>query len=68
MGALKDIRDIVIDTSKPKPERIREYLSQMENPYEYMDGGVHVILKFADTTETLTDRLISYASCMNGNM
>ena len=68
MGGIKDIHNVVIDTSKTKPERIREYLSQVENPNEYMDGDVHVTWKYANTTETLTDRLISYASSMNGNL
>ena len=68
MSAIMDIHSVVIDTTKTKPERIKDYLRQVENPNEYMDGDVHVTLKYAHTTETLTDRLISYASCMNGDL
>lgn len=44
-----------------------DFLRQIENPREYEDGGVKVVLKYADTEETLTDRLISYANCMQMN-
>lgn len=59
---LKDIRDIVIDTSLPCEERVRSYINQVGNPYCYVDSGVVVTLGYADTQITLHDRLKSYMS------
>lgn len=64
MGVIRDIHQVSIDTSLPKEERIRDFLRQVENPREYEDGGIRVVLKYADTKETLTDRLVVYANCM----
>lgn len=59
---LKDIRDVVIDTSKPCAERIKGYIDQIGNPYCYLDDGVVVEIGYADTTVSLHDRLVSYAN------
>lgn len=59
---LKDIRDIVIDTTKPCDERIKQYIEQTGNPYCYLDDGVVVEIGYADTQVSLHDRLLSYAS------
>ena len=40
MGYVKDIKDLKIDASLGKEERILSYLEQMENPYEYQDGDI----------------------------
>lgn len=50
---LKDIRDVVIDTSLPCRERIQSYIEQIGNPYCYMDGEVVVALGYADTQVSL---------------
>lgn len=60
--ALKDIRDIEIDTTKPCDERIKQYIKQTGNPYCYLDDGVVVEIGYADTQVSLHDRLLSYAS------
>lgn len=62
MGVVNNIKDLRIDSTLPKKEKIKSYLEQMENPYEYQDEGTKVRIRFADTQETLTDRLIAYAS------
>lgn len=59
---LKDIRDVVIDTSLPCQERIKSYIDQIGNPYCYVDNGVVVVLGYADTQISLQDRLKSYVS------
>lgn len=61
---LKDIRDVVIDTSLPCKERIKSYIEQMGNPYCYVDNGVVVTLGYADTQVSLQDRLKSYVSSL----
>ena len=62
IGYVKDIKDLKIDASLGKEERILSYLEQMENPYEYQDGDTRVRIRFSDTEKTLTDQLISYIS------
>ena len=61
---LKDIRNVVIDTSLPCRERIKSYIEQIGNPYCYVDDGVVVGLGYADTSVSLQDRLRSYVSSM----
>lgn len=59
---LRDIRDIVIDTSLPREQRIESYVRQLGgNPYCYMDNGMMVCISYADTGVTLQDRLRAYA-------
>lgn len=59
---LKDINDVVIDTSLPCNDRVRNYVKQIGNPYCYLDNGVVVEIGYADTQVSLRDRLLSYAS------
>lgn len=62
MGVVSNIKDLKIDPTLPKREKIKSYLEQMADPYEYQDEGTQVRIRFANTEETLTDRLISYAN------
>ena len=59
---LKDIKDVVIETSQPCNDRVRNYVEQIGNPYCYLDNGVVVEIGYADTQVSLHDRLLSYAS------
>ena len=59
---LKDINNVVIDTSQPCNDRVRNYVKQIGNPYCYLDNGVVVEIGYADTQVSLRDRLLSYAS------
>lgn len=61
---LRDINDVVIDTSMPYKQRVREYVKQIGNPYCYRDGDVVVEIEYADTNVSLHDRLVSYASSL----
>lgn len=61
---LKDIKDVIIDTSLPRDERVRNYIAQIGNPYCYLDGGVVVSISYANTEVSLQDRLRSYVSSM----
>lgn len=58
--SLKDIRDIKIDDTMPKEQRIKDFVSQIGNPYCYRDGDIVVKISFSDTEVTLEDRLASY--------
>lgn len=59
-SALKDIRDVKINTSLPAKERIQDYIRQIGNPYCYRYGKFVVKLRYADEGATLNDRLESY--------
>lgn len=61
---LKDIRDVVIDTSLPCKDRIKSYIDQIGNPYCYVDNGVVVALGYADTQVSIQERLKSYVSSL----
>ena len=58
---LVDISSVKIDSELPKPERIKSFISQIGNPYCYLDGDVVVGISYADTDISLEDRLKSYA-------
>lgn len=59
-SALKDIRDVNVDMTLPKEERIMDYISQIGNPYCYRHGEYVVNISFTDTDTTLEERLLSY--------
>jgi len=61
---LVDIRTVKIDKNLPQAERVAEYIRQIKNPYCYRCGKVVVNISFANTNETLEDRLISYLSSL----
>lgn len=62
---LRDIRNVVIDTSQPCSERIKAFVEQIGNPYRYLDNGVVVEVGYADTDISLQERLSAYASSMD---
>jgi len=59
-SALKDIRDVHVNTELPKKERILDFIRQIGNPYCYRYGDYVVKVGFADTDVTLEDRMLSY--------
>lgn len=66
-SALRDIKDVVIDTTKPCSERLKNYIEQIGNPYCYLDDGIVVEIGYSDTQVSLHDRLVSYVSSMQQN-
>lgn len=64
-STLKDINDVVVDTSLPKEERLRSFIEQIGNPYCYKCGDLVVKVSFAENTSaTLEDRLEHYLATM----
>lgn len=57
---LVDIRDVHIDRSLPKEERVRSFVQQIGNPYCFKCGNVVVKTSFADTDVTLEERMEHY--------
>ena len=54
---LVDIRDVSVDQSLPKEERIAEFLRQIKNPYCFRCGKFTVRARFADNGVSLEDCL-----------
>ncbi len=54
---LADIRDVSVDQSLPKDERIAEFLRQIKNPYCFRCGKFTVRAQFANNGVTLEDCL-----------
>ena len=65
LSSLRDIKDVVVDTSAPRRERIRDYVAQIGNPYRYLDDGIVVEIGYTDTDVSLQGRLAAYASSMD---
>lgn len=57
---LVDITDVEVDASLPKEAWFREYLRQIRNPYLFLCNGVVVKIAYADTKDTIEDRLEQY--------
>lgn len=54
---LADIRDVSVDQSLNKEERIAEFLRQIKNPYCFRCGKFTVRARFADNGVSLEDCL-----------
>ena len=54
---LADIRDVSVDQSLPKEERIAEFLRQIKNPYCFRCGKFTVRAQFANNGVSLEDCL-----------
>lgn len=57
---LRDIRDVHINPTLPKQQRMLDFFEQIGNPYCYRHGKYIVKVSFSDTDVTLEERLLSY--------
>ncbi len=60
INTLVDIRDVKLDRSFSKPERMRSFVEQIKNPYCFRYGDTVVKISFADTDRTIEDCLEEY--------
>lgn len=58
--SLVDIRDVKIDPSKKRAERISDYIRQVKNPYCFQCNGIIVKMNFCQGDETLEEKLAGY--------
>lgn len=56
---LVDINDISVNKALPKPERIKEYIRQIKNPYCFKCGNFVVTAKYSDKGLSIEDCLQS---------
>lgn len=61
---LVDIRDVKIDRSLPSDERIKSFIEQIKNPYQFKVGNTVVKVSFANTQNTITDNFINMIATM----
>lgn len=61
---LVDIKNVAIDTNMERTERILDYIRQIKNPYCFVCEGVIVKMNFAQTKDTLEDKLNDYFSSL----
>lgn len=61
---LVDIRDVKIDSSLPTEERIKSFVEQIRDPYQFKIGSTVVHVAFANTQNTLTDNFINMVASM----
>lgn len=54
-----DINDISVNKDLPKPERIKEYIRQIKNPYRFKCGNFVVTAKYSDKGLSIEDCLQS---------
>lgn len=54
---LVDIKDVLVDKSLPKDERIAEYVRQIKNPFCFRYGKFIVHARFTDNGVTMEDCL-----------
>ena len=60
IGTLVDIKDVQINTSLSRDERVLDFLEQIKNPYCFKVGKAAVKVSFADTEATVEDCLERY--------
>lgn len=53
---------IRIDPDGSREERILSYISQIKNPYCYLDGNTVVKIQFSETDTTIEDCFVNYLS------
>ena len=61
---LGDIRDGKIDLTLPSEERIKSFIEQIKNPYQFKVGKTVVRVSFANTQNTITDNFINMIASM----
>ncbi len=54
---LVDIREVSVDKSLPKEERIKDFVKQIKNPYRFRCGDFIVNTRFATNGMTLEECL-----------
>lgn len=54
---LVDIRNVRVDKTLPRQERIKSYIQQIKDPYHFRYGEYIIHVKFANNGATLENRL-----------
>ena len=60
INRLTDLRDIVIDTKKPVPEKLRSFAEQSGNVYIHLIGDYIVKVRFQENGPSIDDKMEEY--------
>jgi len=58
--SLVDIKEVKIEPSLEREERVSSFVRQIKNPYCFLCDGIIVKMNFSETGETLEDKLNRY--------
>lgn len=53
--SLVDIRDVHIDRNQSREERVRSYVEQIKDPYNFKVGDVIVHVSYSDNNRSIND-------------
>ena len=59
IDGLVDIRDVSVDKTLPKDQRIADFVRQIRDPYRFRYGDFVVSASFSDNGVTLEDCLVN---------
>lgn len=59
---LVDIRDIKVDKFLPREERLKEYIRQIKDPFQFKCGKFTVTTSYSDTELTVEDCMVGIIS------
>lgn len=61
---LVDIRNVHIDSSRPKEERIKSFIQQIKDPYNFKVGNVVVHISFSKShnQKSINDNFVNMLS------
>lgn len=54
---LVDIKNIKIDTSKPKIEKLIDFIEKIKNPYLFKVGDIIVKIKFSNNNQSFQEKM-----------
>ncbi len=54
---LVDIRDISVDSTKNKQDKLLDFIEKIKNPYLFKVGDIIVKVKFADNNKSFQERM-----------
>lgn len=60
IGSLTDLRDIVVDTKKPVPQKLASFAAQTNNVYVHRIGDYIVKVCFMKEGPTIDDKMEEY--------
>lgn len=57
---LKDITTVKIDSALPKEQKIKKFIEDLQNPYEFKAGDVLVKVSFNNEGTALQEKMLQY--------
>lgn len=60
INSLTDLRDIVVDTKKPVPQKLASFAAQTNNVYVHRIGDYIVKVRFQKEGPTIDDKMEGY--------